>query len=423
MRIKYILVCISILLISATVMSGCMPAVRPYASAPESADAVNSESGTATGQTTVDISRANNADYYKFYDDIIINTLKEDGMNVVSPVNIYCCTSLLAQTAAGNTQKQMLDALGASDSADLSEKTKKITASFYRNEEFMKTLSANSLWLDDRLNVKEDCADKLKKEYAAHIGKGRFSDEKYLAEMNRWLSEKTGGLLDGKVKKEADDKTRVMLLSTLYLSARWDDVFYYDSDDKTLFNEKTVCRYMKCVSMDTVYFGDGFTAYKKPFLDYDGAVWLFLPDEDKTVYDVISKRPVEYIFSKNKTVKNGLEVHLTVPEFDVCSDGKLNGALKSCGISDAFDARADFSPLTDEPLLIDAVTHAARVKADREGLEAAAYTGVTYAPGSAKPQKEPEKYNYDLYRTFFFVITDINDVPLFAGIVGDDGVK
>ena len=429
MRIKYILVCISILLISATVMSGCMPAVTPYESGSDDTipEISKTESMTVketeTDDKTTVLPRANNADYYKFYDDIMINTLKDGGLKVVSPVNIYTCMSLVAQTAAGNTQKQILDALGASDAADLAENTKKITASFYRNEEFMKTLSANSLWLDDRLNVKEDCVNKLKKEYGAKIGKGSFKDQKYIDEMKKWLSDQTGGLLDGRINIEADYDTRAMLLSTLYLSARWKDEFYYDSSDKTRFNDNVYCNYMKNTENGYVYFGDNFTAYKKEMLDYKGSVWFFLPNEDSTVYDVIKNRPIEYIFNGEKKVKGGLEVHLTVPEYDVYSDGNLNDALSACGITDAFSETANFLPLSDDPLLIDAVAHAARVKVNWEGVEAAAYTGVTYAAAAADPDGEPEKYYFNLYRTFLFVITDRNDVPLFAGIVGDDGVK
>ena len=418
----------AILLLLIIILNSCMLAVTPYESGTDDTkpEIPETESGTVTETGTDDkttvLPRAYNADYYKFYDDIMINTLKEDGLSVVSPVNIYTCMSLLAQTAAGNTQKQMLDALGASDADDLAEKTKNIISSFYRDEEFMKTFSGNSLWLDDRLNVKEDCVNKLKKEYGAKIGEGSFKDQKFIDEMTKWLSDQTGGLLDGKINIEADDDTRAMLLSTLYLSARWRDEFYYDSSDKTRFNDNVYCNYMKNTENGRVYFGDNFTAYRKDMLDYKGAVWFFLPNEDSTVYDVIKSRPIEYIFNGEKKVKNGLEVHLTVPEFDVYSDGNLNGALSACGITEAFSETASFLPLSDDPLLIDAVSHAARVKVNWEGVEAAAYTGVTYAAAAADPQEEPEKYYFDLYRTFLFVITDRNDVPLFAGTVGDEDV-
>ncbi len=418
---------LAVLLLMTVVLNGCMLSVKPAETALESDEIPKTETAANSNpdDTGFEITRADHADYYKFYDDIIINSLTEDGFKVISPVNIYTCMSLVTQTAGEGTQKQLLDALGASDADDLCKRTKSITASYYRDEAFIKVLPGNSLWLDDRFDTKRECLDKLKKDYGAYIRKGSFRDEKYISDMKKWLSDKTGGLLDENLNIEIGDDDRAMLLSTLYMSARWKDGFYYDTSDKTLFNDTAPCTYMKCVNDGCVYIGEDFTAYEKPLLDYQGAMWLFLPNEDKTVYDVIRDRPSEYIFSEQKKAKTNVEVHLTVPKFDVKSNKSMNEALQACGITDIFKygSASDFSPLSDEPLFISGVAHGARVKADNEGMEAAAYTGVTYAAECADPAEEPEKYYFNVYRTFLFIITDSNNVPLFAGVVGDAEVE
>lgn len=423
---------LSVLLLMTVVLNGCMLSVKPAdtgfdsSNVPETrvtANETNTE--TKTDDVTFVITPSHSADYYKFYDDIIINSLTDGGFKVMSPVNIYTCMSLVAGTAGGTTQKELTDALGASDEEDLRAKTKAVIGSFYKDTEFIKILPGNSIWLDNGFDTKQECIDKLKSDYGAYIGKGSFTDGEYLSEMKKWLSEKTGGLLDEDINIEVGENDRAMLLSTLYMSARWENEFYYDTSDKTLFNDTASCTYMKCTEDGCVYTGEDFTAYKKDLLNYQGAMWLFLPNEDKTVYDVINGRPVEYIFSKQKKAKTNLEVHLTVPKFDVKSNKSINEALQACGITDIFKygSASDFSPLSDEPLFISGVSHGARVKADNEGMEAAAYTGVTYAAECADPAEEPEKYYFNVYRTFLFIITDSNNVPLFAGTVDDVSVK
>ncbi len=81
---------------------------------------------------------------------------------------------------------------------------------------------------------------------------------------------------------------------------------------------------------------------------------------------------------------------------------KLNDALKKLGMTDAFDdIKADFSGMSDEDLLIDAVIHKAFVKVDEEGTEAAAATAVIMAPKSA-----PMFNRFTADHPFLFLIRD-----------------
>ena len=91
--------------------------------------------------------------------------------------------------------------------------------------------------------------------------------------------------------------------------------------------------------------------------------------------------------------------------------------LKELGVIDIFDARtADFTPLCpeEEGIFLSQAKHAARVKVDEQGIEAAAYT-VMMAAGSAMPPDEEVDLVVD--RPFLFVITSRTGLPLFAGVV------
>ena len=95
----------------------------------------------------------------------------------------------------------------------------------------------------------------------------------------------------------------------------------------------------------------------------------------------------------------------------------LKSGLKSLGITSAFGHDADFSPiLSEQEAWLDAVNHAARVKIDEEGVEAAAYTVMAMAGAAMPPEDEMD---FILDRPFLFVITSRDDLPLFAGVVNN----
>ena len=101
------------------------------------------------------------------------------------------------------------------------------------------------------------------------------------------------------------------------------------------------------------------------------------------------------------------------------SDLELSAGLRALGLTDAFDPKcSDFTPLTREleELFVSRVQHAARVKIDEEGCEAAAYTVILVAE-AAFEEPEPEVIEFILDRPFLFVITNAGGLPLCVGVV------
>ena len=60
------------------------------------------------------------------------------------------------------------------------------------------------------------------------------------------------------------------------------------------------------------------------------------------------------------------------------------------------------------------IKHAARVKIDEEGVEAAAFTAIVGAGAAMPPEDEMD---FVLDRPFAFVIRGLDSVPLFEGTV------
>ena len=91
--------------------------------------------------------------------------------------------------------------------------------------------------------------------------------------------------------------------------------------------------------------------------------------------------------------------------------------LRALGMTDVFDpSAADYSPLTDaaDEIALSSAEHAARVKIDEEGVEAAAFT-VMMTGATSVIEDEPIDFTVD--RPFVFIITSPDNVVLFAGLV------
>ena len=137
-----------------------------------------------------------------------------------------------------------------------------------------------------------------------------------------------------------------------------------------------------------------------------------LPDEGVTPESLLQRQG---FLTELTGDYNAAELVWSVPKFDVKSSTGLNEALRSLGVTDAFDGtKADFTPLTDNGAAVDSVMQADRVKIDEEGLEAAAYT-VMLAYGAAAPPKD--EIDFVLDRPFLFLVTSQDNLPLFAGVV------
>ena len=148
-------------------------------------------------------------------------------------------------------------------------------------------------------------------------------------------------------------------------------------------------------------------------------MWLILPDEGYTPADILkSGHAVKELLSEGEPANStSVMVNLSLPKFDVTAKKDIVKPLKQLGITDAFDLKhADFSAISEDPLFVSAADHAARVKIDEKGLEAAAYT-VIIECGAAMPPTE--EVDFILDRPFIFLIESNSGMPLFTGVVNE----
>ena len=154
-------------------------------------------------------------------------------------------------------------------------------------------------------------------------------------------------------------------------------------------------------------------------------MWFILPDEDKTVDDILDDPAYMEMISQDEYAadegqnRRYMKVNLSVPQFDVKASADLKTALQSMGLTDIFDPyRGDFSPSIisdpERPPYLDSIHQDVRVRIDEQGVAAAAYIELNFGAGAAAP---PDKIiDFVLDRPFVFAVSK-SSIPLFVGTV------
>ena len=344
---------------------------------------------------------------------------------IYSPLNVYMALSMLAETTGGNSREQILNLLGADSVETLRARVSALWKDNYWDDGAVTSLLAISLWLRDGMTYSQSVLDTLAADYYASSFSGEMGSEEYNQALRDWLNEQTGGLLEKYTAGVSMDPDTVLALaSTIYFKAAWSDGFIEDRTEQDIFHAPTgdvETDFMRRSTQRTYYWGERFAAVELLF-EHGGSMWLILPDEGTSPDDLlITGEGMDFLLANkyNYTSSKYLKVNLSMPKFDVSSDLDLIGGLMELGVTDVFDDRvSDFGPLeasTDDPLCVSQVRHAARVKVDEDGCEAAAFTLIGVGATSAMPPEE--EIDFVLDRPFIFAITGDSGLPLFTGVV------
>lgn len=350
-----------------------------------------------------------------------------EGKNrVYSPVNVYMALSMLAELTDGQSRAQILELAGAESIEELRQQAGNMWKANYRNDGATTSILANSIWLDSSAEFNSETLNRLAEDYFASAYRGDLASEDTLNALKDWLNKQTDGLLEEAVNGlRLPPQTVMALCSTICFHAKWDREFNPQNNDIKVFHGSEgdiETEFMNnTLEYGPYYWGKDYGAISLRFAD-GGRMWLILPDEGKTVEDLL--RDGEYMdmvsgssgsneWENYKTLK----VNCSVPKFDVSSDIDLTKGLIGLGVSDVFNSRrADFTPLSEqaEGLAVGQAEHAARVVIDEEGCTGVAFT-VLAAAGAAMPPED--EIDFVLDRPFLFVVESDGYQPLFVGTV------
>ena len=339
---------------------------------------------------------------------------------VYSPLNVYMALAMLAEVTDGDSRAQLLELLGEKDTDALRTEVKALFEASYRDEELLTTLPAASVWMRDDCNYKSGALQALAEYYFASAFSGTMGDPAYTAALHDWINERTNHLLEEQAEKlTLDSQTVLALVTTLYFKGRWAEAFSEEQTTQDVFHALSGDLQTDFMhkGMDMNYYrGERFAAIRLSM--HGGAgMWLLLPDEDSSLQELIdSGEAAAFLADPEAAECSRYHVRISLPRFDVDSDMDLIPALQRLGVTDVFTSAADFSPLTEElPLSVSQIEHAARVKIDEEGCEAAAFTAIFVKNAAIADPLEEVEFTCD--RPFFFAVTGDQGQLLFTGAV------
>lgn len=366
--------------------------------------------------------------------DLFKTQFREDENVLLSPLSVYIALSMTAGGARGETLREMESVLGLS-SDSLHEYIKTYTDNLSSNEK-AKLSIANSIWFrdDERLAVSPDFLALNGGYYGAEARKVPFDKETVKA-VNRWVEEKTDGMIDELVDENTFTKyTMLCLLNAIAFDAKWVSPYEESQMREEIFHaisgaeEKAEMMYEWGSSFLE---SDSATGFIKPYEGGRYAFMAILPDEDVNFAEYAkSFDAAEYgTLWKSRISLVRYDVHTGLPKFSYEFSTDLAEALSSMGMPTAFSPRgdADFSGMLApesqvEKLFISSVIHKTFIELTEAGTKAAAVTAVIMTECTGYDPVVPERREVILDRPFLYAIVDTQTgIPLFFGSVTSVG--
>lgn len=349
---------------------------------------------------------------------------------VLSPLSAYLCLAMLMPGANENTKAEFEKILGA-DWDYVSALAADIAAQLEKTGGSTKLDLANSIWTDDdKAVIEEEWLKTVKAYFGPDIYSADLPSDGALKAINKWVNDKTNGMIPKLHDENYDKDTIMVLLNALYMKAEWAHKFDAESTYDREFTKADG-------SAVTVPFMNMFEAYES-YIKTEDAEGIMLPYDDGRLAFIALKpgsgdaRGYASSLTGAKlkeliaAAKADTFVTVNMPKFSTGYSVYLTDALKAMGMTDAFDPfLADLSGAgrgVDGPLYISYVFQRVKVDVDEEGTEAAAVTEIATAERCALPADEPIVLTFD--KPFVYAIVDTETgVPLFAGVMENPEAK
>lgn len=345
----------------------------------------------------------------------------QEGKNAAfSPVSLWAALAMLAPCAQGDSQSQLLSALGVAGQRELTDQVSRLWKGLYTNDGVSSLILSNSVWLNDAQEGEyvQATLDTLGRNYFAGVYTTPMGTAGADQAITDWVAKETGGLIggDGPVVDTMPD-TLLLLASSLYYKAAWVvpfDASQTQEGDFTTAGGETVSVDFMHTSQDCSFLRR--ENYQAAALETQlGEMFFVLPEEGTAPEELLSDTSfLSSLSSGAADVQYGM-VDWSVPKFDLSADLDLMSTLKALGITDLLNPdQADLSGLTSMDTFLTQAEQMTRVSVDEEGVEAAAVTIIADGKGGAPD----ETCVMNLNRPFLFVLRS-QGVPLFVGVVNE----
>lgn len=338
---------------------------------------------------------------------------------LVSPFSLQCALGMLSNGAAEDTRDEILHTLGLSQYSqeEVNAYFRKLIEGLHTVNSAITVKTANSVWGNAGVPLKEDFQKTNIENYAATVSQLDFSDPSAVDKINAWCNQTTEGLIPS-ILDEVNPTATVYLLNSLYFKARWESEFSPEKTQEGNFTTSSgkviKAHFMQTQRMAAYVENEWFTSTSLSYQNDSYAIRLILPQPEIGINQVLQALSE----SDGNLWKNVVlaDINLKMPRFTLENKMNLIPVLQTLGMKKAFTNEADFSSMSDIATYISLVQQATRLKVDEEGSEGAA---VTVIGGDLMSPLPEEKVDFFLDRPFLFqIIEPATGTVLFMGQVG-----
>ena len=359
------------------------------------------------------------------FDAALIEYLQKNGWGdksfTVSPLSFKAALALAAEGAAGQTQEELLSALGFDSLAALERWYESVLQGVDSFAAFSKGYGVsepgdaayrvvNSVWRnsDMRGSLRPSYQERVQSSFRAEAAEAPGAA--LAGRVNGWIDEQTEGMIPA-VADDLSDVTAV-LVNAVYLRTAWERPF--SELGERLFTTASGAR------------------VRKDFLGRTGE-WRYYEDESCQLVELRLQGGVQLVLvlgdgselSRKLSEASYELVEVWLPKFEVESSfdhEELVDFLRAQECRQMFTWAADFDPMFTESVYVSDILQKARVHLDEDGMEAAAATVIETAPTSAEdPEQPPEPKLFHADRPFAFYLCrqDAGRELLFYGQILD----
>ena len=300
---------------------------------------------------------------------------------MISPLSISYALSMTLNGANAATRDSMMKALRYYNINidDVNNSYKDLTDKLMDIDERVLMEIANSVWIEERLRVKQAFIDDLMEYFEAEAYDFSVGDPDIVDIINKWIEDHTHGKIKEMISELPAD-IAMLLINAIYFNGKWkyefdeenttEMPFYPESGsqvDVPMMNQELTVR------ADAM---DNFIILELPYGQGNYVMDIILPDDGYTTSDIIPLLNQEdwdsWIEGMHDT-----EIDLYMPRFKYEFKTELKDVLTAMGMGIAFTPfEADFSNISEQDLFISKVLHQSFIETNEEGTEAAAATVV-----------------------------------------------
>jgi serine protease inhibitor len=387
---------------------------------PSTSDLYKGMQGTVDWQTE----GQNFRDGYNQFSVELLQRAAAPGQNtLLSPLSVGMNLSMVAAGAKGQTREELLSLLGLEEGSPLLELGFGAWMAEVGQLPHGRLDVANSLWYreGEPFTLNQEYADRMIRQFGAQIEGADFSDPALPGKINRWVSDRTGGMID-KMVDEIPEIAVLYLLNALYFEEDWKTPYLAHQVGEDWFWREDGTGVQAEFLYDSGSFlyveNERAQGFVRPFADDRFVFLALLPTSTGPLQDYVEGLTAEELTQLWEGRKEG-NVVTRIPTFSYGYEVELKEPLEALGVHSAFEMEeADLSGMgysTDGALYLSKVKHKTFITLDAQGVRAGAATMSEVNSGGAMPELQIE-----LDRPFVYAIWDTQlEVPILLGTVAD----